>query len=357
MLVQTHFPQRLSPARYDAFLASGWFRGSVMLYKMDLLCIEGDVRSVVNIRLDLEKHLSRKSQRKLIRKVEEKFTVTYGLAQPNANKEALYAQMKSRFKGFIHPTLNDYLNSGFHQEVFNTREVCVYDDGKLIAVSYFDCGEKSLASLVGLYDENYAEYSLGIYTMLKELQFGLRHGYRWYYPGYVLDRSSPFDYKLRLGEFEYYNPKQRWARFEGFRSEETKAHQLRVRLDTLRLILEAVGLPHDEVLYPLFSMGYVGYWNTEFVRHPLFLKVNLPGGQALQFGYDLDMGAYIVNRICESPEYDHLINMEASNEFKGDHRYQMRLLIITEHLMVVPVAEMDMLDVFIREAKRKWYSA
>jgi hypothetical protein len=35
----------------------------------------------------------------------------------------------------------------------------------------------------------------------------------------------------------------------------------------------------------------------------------------------------------------------------------MRLLIVTEHLMVVPVAEMDMLDVFIREAKRKWYTS
>lgn len=356
MLVQTHFPQRLSPARYDAFLASGWFRGSVMLYKMDLLCIEGDVRSVVNIRLDLEKHQSRKSQRKIMRKVEERFTVTLGSAQPNANKEALYAQMKSRFKGFVHPTLNDYLNSGFHQEVFDTRELCVYDGDKLIAVSYFDRGEKALASLLGLYDKDYGAYTLGLYTMLKEMEYGQRSGYRWYYPGYVLDRPSAFDYKLRLGEFEYYNPNQRWARFEGFNPEETKAHQLRVRLDDLRKIMKTVGLPYDEVVYPLFSMGYVGYWNTEFVKHPVFLKLDLPGGQALQFGYDLDMSVYIVNRICESPEHDHLINMEASDEFKHDHRYQMRLLIITEHLMVVPVAEMDMLEVFIREAQRKWYT-
>ena len=37
MLVQTHYPRKLSRARYDQYLASGWFRGSVMLYKMDLL--------------------------------------------------------------------------------------------------------------------------------------------------------------------------------------------------------------------------------------------------------------------------------------------------------------------------------
>ena len=40
-----------------------------------------------------------------MRRVESRFTVTYGHAQPNANKEALYAQHKSRFKGFIHNTL------------------------------------------------------------------------------------------------------------------------------------------------------------------------------------------------------------------------------------------------------------
>ena len=38
MLVQTHFPG-VVPFRYDQYLASEWF-GSVMLYKMDLLCIE-----------------------------------------------------------------------------------------------------------------------------------------------------------------------------------------------------------------------------------------------------------------------------------------------------------------------------
>ena len=37
MLVQTHFPRKLAPQRYDQYLASGWFRGSVMLYKVDLM--------------------------------------------------------------------------------------------------------------------------------------------------------------------------------------------------------------------------------------------------------------------------------------------------------------------------------
>jgi len=68
MLVQTHFPQKLSPKRYDQYLASGWFRGSIMLYKMDVLCMENMLLSVLNIRLDLRKNVLSKSLRKIHKK-------------------------------------------------------------------------------------------------------------------------------------------------------------------------------------------------------------------------------------------------------------------------------------------------
>ena len=64
MLVQTHFPRSLSRARYDQYLASGWFRGSVMLYKMDLLCIDERLFSVVNIRMNLDHYAPTARQHK-----------------------------------------------------------------------------------------------------------------------------------------------------------------------------------------------------------------------------------------------------------------------------------------------------
>jgi len=39
----------------------------------------------------------------------------------------------------------------------------------LIAVSFFDRGLNAAASLLCIYDSAYAKYSLGIYTMLKEI--------------------------------------------------------------------------------------------------------------------------------------------------------------------------------------------
>lgn len=354
MLVQTYFPQKLAPSRYDSFLASGWFRGSVMLYKMELLCLEGDLRSVVNIRLDLDRYARKKSHRKIIRKVEEQFTFTYGIASSNAAKEGLYTNHKKRFKGFIHPTLNDYLHSSMGQTVFDTREVCVYDGDRLIAVSFFDCGEKSMASLLGLYDEEYAGYSLGMYTLLKEIDFALQKGYRWFYPGYVLDQSSDFDYKLRLGEYEYYNANQRWSKFENFDPNETKGHFLKAKLQLLDEVLAPSGLPYKKYLYPMFSMGYIGFWNAEFVKYPLFYAISVGTGQWIQLAYDFDLDCFVVNRIVVSPDHSHLVNMEVSEEFTPKNGYLTQLLMISEHLLAVPINNTAMLSTFLEQLQAKW---
>lgn len=334
MIVQTYFPQKLSRSRYDSFLASGWFRGSVMLYKMDLLCIEDDVFSVVNIRLNLHKFNYTKSQRKIKRNVEKRFRITLGVAQPNDAKERLYAAHKEKFKGFIHATLHDYLNSGFHSTVFDTRELCVYDGDKLIAVSYFDMGERSMASLLGLYDSDYSEYSLGIYTMLREIEFGTETGRKWYYPGYILDKPSSFNYKLRLGPVEYYNSNKRWSKYEQFKPEETISHRLKCQLDNLRDKLNDAGIPFQEKLYPFFSMGYMGYWNTEFIKFPCFLELEKKDDKILLASFDLESNAFELIQAELTPSYDHLINMEMSAEFGHSGRYHLELLHTHMHVHI-----------------------
>ena len=41
------------------------------------------------------------------------------------------------------------------EDFFDTWEVTVRERGRLVAASYFDCGERSVASLLGLYDRSY----------------------------------------------------------------------------------------------------------------------------------------------------------------------------------------------------------
>lgn len=351
MLVQTHFPRSLSRARYDQYLASGWFRGSVMLYKMDLLCIDETLFSVVNIRMNLEQFSPTARQRKILRRVESRFTVTYGHAQPNANKEALYAQHKQRFKGFIHNTLTEYLSAGFQGTVFDTREVCVYDGDRLIAVSYFDLGEQSMASLLGLYDEAYAKYSLGSYTLLKEAEYGVRTGRKWFYPGYILDQRSAFDYKLKLGPMEHYTANKRWAKLENFKPQTTTSHHIRQATEALTQGLSDLGMTSKTWLYPYFSMGYMGPWSAFFLRLPVPVELGHDVEGMLVAGFDPESQGYTLMHIHPCPDASQFLNMEPSSEFQSGQAYLNHLYQTGDTLLAQGSLD-DVLDLAARWANR-----
>lgn len=326
MIVQTYFPQKLSPARYDGYLASGWFRGSMMLYKMDLLCIEEDLFSVVNIRLDLDTFDFKKRHLKMLNKAKKMFRFEINKASSNISKEMLYQMHKVKFQGFIHSTLEEYLNSGFSSSVFDTNEVCVYDGDELIAVSFFDLGDQSAASLLCLYNPEYSSFSLGIVTMLLEIEFIRKKAYKWYYPGYVLDRKSSFDYKLQLGNFEYYNHNKRWISYDKFELDHSLAHLINLKIAAMSAYLKKREIAHKTLLYPLYSLGYMGYWKVDFLPFPKLIVIKKKRNLYLIIGYDFERKKFTLTEAVYSSVHDHLVNMECSTDFMHSDNYLMQLL-------------------------------
>ena len=70
-----------------------------MLYKMDLLCIDESLFSVVNIRMNLDQHSWSSRHKKIMRRVEKRFAVTYGHANQRQQGSPLPA---TQVRGFIH---------------------------------------------------------------------------------------------------------------------------------------------------------------------------------------------------------------------------------------------------------------
>jgi len=297
-----------------------------MLYKVDLLCIESGIFGVVNIRMNLDRFALKKSQRKRLARCDRRFTFSIGRAKPDAEKEALYALHKGQFKGFIHPTLNEYLTSGFHRTVFDTREVCVYDGDRLVAVSYFDMGERSMASLIGLQHPDYRKFGLGIYTMLKEIEFGRSAGFKWYYPGYVLDLPSDFDYKLSLGEFEYYTPTKRWGSHRNFDATNTTGHRVRTSTQSLKGALENCGIPFKERHYPYFSLGFMAPWQLDFLTMPHFMELAEVDGRRLIVGYEPLLEEYRLLDVGHTDQFSHLVRMDHSAGLNKDGLHLMEML-------------------------------
>lgn len=308
MMVQMMYPQNLTPPDLDHYLSKGWFRSSSLLCRTSLICIEHDVYSVINIRLSLQNGFKfKKRLRKILSRNDSIFRVEYGFARVDSQREWLYQQNRHRFKGFVFDTLELYLYSdNLNQSLFDTREVAIYHEEELVAVSYFDLGETSVASINCLHNEAYGKYSLGIYTMLKEIEYGLDSGKTFYYPGYVLRGEQSFDYKLRLGAFEYYDWFGDWKEYSLVKDEVLVVEFLKKKLQVLSDQLNEAGIQHFQYVYPMFSSGHMDFYWGNLFKSPIFLVCYEPISDkpVLAIEYDFPSQVY------------HLSILEKNNKLK-----------------------------------------
>lgn len=299
-----------------------------------MLCMDSSIHSVVNIRLPLKNYQFKPRHRKLLRRNDTKFSSRIGKVVINAEKEKLYQAHKNRFKGFIHATLREYLDASKGSTVFDTREVCIYSNSKLVAVSYIDLGSKSVASLLCLFDQEYTSASLGIYAMLKEIEFCMEMGYKLYYPGYILDNQVVFNYKLSLGVMEYYNANKRWALLNLDAIKTSPASNYKKSMAQIGTSLESAGIEFKPWIYPYFSMGYMGYWNVDFLKYPLVYEISYgyDGSPQLLLAYDNDLKKFMLMTSQIAHSHQHLINMEVSSEFNTEANYLLHLLKVSNLL-------------------------
>jgi len=273
MFAEKHYPDFMAPEQLDAYLAKGWYRMGQTIFTTHFLCFGEQFYSALWIRLPLQGYRFRKSLRKTMRKNDSCFTTHFRKAYIDREKEVLYQRYKANFPGLLAPTLRDSLLDGEDFNIYNTFEVAVYADRRLVAASFFDLGRESAASIMGMYDPAYAKYSLGFFTMLKEIEFCLEHGFLFYYPGYVVPGYQRFDYKIRIGkEVEYYDlGSNQWHPYHSLNEEHIPLQKMQRRLGGLQEHLRAVNIRTDLRYYPLFEANLFGFWRTHFFDYPLFL--------------------------------------------------------------------------------------
>lgn len=240
------------------------------MYRTKLVCLDKDLQSVINIRVKLLEYEPSKSLRKILRRNDAQYRTVIRRAVIDADKERLYRMHRERFDGFIYSSLRYFFYGESNiPSPFDTYEVCVYDGDRLIAASFFDLGEYGVAGLLALYDTDYNKDSLGIYTMLKEVEYTQNQGFKYYYPGYILDKNTTFDYKLRLGFMQYFNWETgRWRKWQSREGVHSTAAVYTQKLQSIQSTLDAVGIESRLFLNPYFSIGYT---NSDYARGAAFV--------------------------------------------------------------------------------------
>lgn len=88
---------------------------------------------------------------------------------------------------------------------FPTFEVALYKEDKLIACSFFDITETAQYSTLAMYDPDEKERSLGTYTLISEIEYGIANQKKYHYPGHAYSQKSVYDYKKRFNNMECFD--------------------------------------------------------------------------------------------------------------------------------------------------------
>ena len=277
MFAEKQHPEKLSPEELDQCLAKGWYRMGQTIFTTHFLCFGNMFYSALWVRLPLEGYQFSKSLRKIIRRNSTHFQTTVGPAFITHEQEKLYELYRESFPGILSPTLRDSLLDGGNQNLYRTMQVTVRDGKKLVACSFFDLGKTGGASILGFYHPAYSTHSLGLYTMLEEIQFCRYLGMNWFYPGYVVPGYHRFDYKLRIGDVEYFDlGSDSWLPWNHLSHQETPLKTMENKLMALHQLLRNTRLPSRYMHYPLFEANIFGFWPGNYVEYPVFLLCAAP---------------------------------------------------------------------------------
>ncbi len=276
MFTEKHHLNYLSPKDLDQYLERGWFRMVQTVFTCQFLFFEGAIFSTIWIRRNLNNLKFSKSQRKLIQRNKKIFRFEFGPLNIDRNKEMLFHKYRKAFKGSTYLSLSSSLFEPFElaKVLFNSYECRIYDGDKLIALSIFDLGKKSLASIIGIYDPAYKEHSLGLFTMFLEMEFGKAEGYEFYYPGYIIPPNTRFNYKLRIGDAEYLDQvSKKWRPIDQLNSDQLPHLKMNDALLKAHEILKKINIDTKVLIYPPYEGTIFGLWSLDYLEFPIILEV------------------------------------------------------------------------------------
>ena len=204
---------KASPRELDALWASGWRHFGIQFFRYNLSFYEGRICSVLPLRIRLADFSFSKNKRRILRKNQDLQIIVRPI-EITEEKEFLFERHKRRFKQGVPFSIYDFLSFDAAIVPCEALEICVYEKRKLLAASFFDVGAISISSVYAMFEPTEVSRSLGIYTMLLELDYALKNNKEFYYQGYAYDLNSFYDYKKRFPALEKFDWNGTWEDFE-----------------------------------------------------------------------------------------------------------------------------------------------
>ena len=199
-------------ATMDALWADGWRHFGARFFRYSLSLSEAQtVQRILPLRIDLADFRPSKTQRRLLRQNAD-LNVHIAPATVDERREAMFQRHKTRFTSNIPETLRTFMpETDPAGTPCECREIQIWKDDHLIAVSYLDLGRDAASSVYAIFEPDAAQRSPGIFTLLHEIEFARATGLRFLYLGYATVEPSPYDYKKRFHGVQWFDWRGSWV--------------------------------------------------------------------------------------------------------------------------------------------------
>lgn len=207
------YTRSVSPQQLDALLADGWRHFGTQFFRYNVGFYENELRRVLPLRVRLKDFTISKSQRRVLKKNQDS-QITFRPIEITSEKTDLFERHKKRFNHAVPNSLYDFLSFEPATVPCEASEVCVYENEKLLAVSFFDVGATSVSAVYAMFEPTETARSLGIFTMLATIDYAIKDGKTLYYPGYAYAGESFYDYKKRFAALEEFDWRGDWKNYQ-----------------------------------------------------------------------------------------------------------------------------------------------
>lgn len=211
LINEEFYADAVTPGQLDLLLADAWRHFGTHFFRYNLGIYQDEIRRVIPLRIRLSDFQFSKSQRRNLRNNSD-LSVEIRPIEITPESEDLFHRHKLRFDHGAPSSIYDFLSLEPSTIPCEAREVAVYDNDRLVAVSYFDIGLTTTSGIYAAFDPAERLRGLGIFTMLKEIEFSIDAGKIVYYQGYAYEGASFYDYKKRFAATEVFEWNGSWER-------------------------------------------------------------------------------------------------------------------------------------------------
>jgi arginine-tRNA-protein transferase len=193
-LTPLRFPRsRLGPEEFDDLLSQGDRRAGMLLYRTECPACQ----ACEPLRVPVRTFVPSRSQKRVFRHNERDIRVEVCPARESPDRVALYNRHRLE-RGLARepdPITAEEYRFQYVTTCVETREIDYFLGDRLVAVSLLDVGLKAASSVYHYFDPDVSRRSLGVYSVVKEIELCRSWGMDYYYLGLWVEDCASLRYK------------------------------------------------------------------------------------------------------------------------------------------------------------------